>query len=62
MYSMKSLGITAARFHFNLPNTTSSHSYQEREVRGDNNVKMYKIHTDTEGLLLPYLHVLLLLY
>lgn len=26
MCSMKSCGVTAARFHFNFPNTTSSHS------------------------------------
>ena len=26
MCSMKSFGVTAAKFHFNFPNTTSSHS------------------------------------
>lgn len=31
MCSMKSLGVTAARFHFNFPNTTSSHSWRESE-------------------------------
>lgn len=31
MCSMKSFGVTAAKFHFNFPNTTSSHSWRERE-------------------------------
>lgn len=31
MCSMKSFGVTAARFHFNFPNTTSSHSLRERD-------------------------------
>lgn len=30
MCSIKSLGVTAARFHFNLPRTTSSHSFKRR--------------------------------
>lgn len=29
MCSMKSFGVTAAKFHFNFPNTTSSHSWRE---------------------------------
>lgn len=32
--SMKSFGVTAARFHFNLPKTTSSHSCKYKSVFG----------------------------
>lgn len=33
MCSMKSLGVTAARFHFNLPRTTSSHSWKDTKTQ-----------------------------
>lgn len=56
MCSMKSFGVTAARFHFNFPNTTSSHSWEmpdtdrkhrQRSVRMRvNQVTSIPTHTD----------------
>lgn len=56
MCSMKSCGVTAARFHFNFPSTTSSHSY-----RGGTGRAKKKSHKPVKNLCLFLIITLLLL-
>ncbi len=50
MCSMKSFGVTAAKFHFNFPNTTSSHSWRESERETGSESREQREITENERL------------